>query len=241
VVTRDGPNYIRQPQAQLESLRRMSRARSYNAWLLDRARPYLGTRVLDVGAGTGTFTEQLALDKQVVALEPDAELFRILSGRLADRANVTLFSYEVQSLPASLSLELFDSVVCFNVLEHIPDDMGALRSFHERLAPGGHALLLVPAHPVLFGPLDVTVAHQRRYDKAGLQRSLEAAAFEPVVLRYVNPIGALGWLISGRILRRDQIPEGPLGLFDRLVPLLRRLDEIDLGFGLSLWGVARRA
>jgi Methyltransferase domain len=135
---------------------------------------------------------------------------------------------------------LFDSLVCFNVLEHIADDMSALSRFQERVAPGGHALLLVPAHPVLFGPLDATVGHHRRYDRGSLRHALEATGFEPVIVRHVNPVGALGWLISGRMMRRDQIPQGPLGIFDRLVPFLRRLDAVDLGFGLSLWAVARR-
>jgi SAM-dependent methyltransferase len=228
------------PVGQLESLRRMSRAQNYNTWLLDRSSPYLGSRVLEVGAGTGTFTEQLASEHEVVALEPDPQLFEILRNRLGSRRNVTLIASEVETLLDCFRSTSFDSVVCFNVLEHIPDDMSALSRFEERLAPGGHALLLVPAHPVLFSPLDVTVGHHRRYDRASLRRALEAAAFEPVVLRHVNPVGALGWLISGRMMRRDQIPQGPLGIFDRLVPFLRHLDAVDLGFGLSLWAVARR-
>jgi len=57
----------------------------------------------------------------------------------------------------------------------------------------------------------------------------------------VNPLGALGWLVSARILRRTLIPEGPLRLYDRVVPLLRGLESLHLPWGLSVWAVARRA
>ncbi len=228
------------PDGQLESLRRMSQANNYNKWLLDRSRPYLGVRVLDVGAGTGTFTEQLAPGREVTALEPDPALFEILRERLGANERITLMPETVESFASSAGSASFDSLVCFNVLEHIPNDGAALVAFRDRLTPGGHALLVVPAHPFLFSPLDTTVAHKRRYAKTGLRAALEGVGLMPVVLRYVNPVGALGWLVSGRVLRREQIPEGPLGLFDRLIPLLRQLDRVDVGFGLSLWAVARR-
>ena len=49
-----------------------------------------------------------------------------------------------------------------------------------------------------------------------------------------------GWFVTSRVLRTRQVPSGPLRLFDRLVPVLRALDELRLPFGLSLWTVARR-
>ena len=82
--------------------------------------------------------------------------------------------------------------------------------------------------------------HERRYAKPSLQKLLGRHGFSTDALRYVNPVGALGWLVSGRILRRQQIPAGPLALFDRFVPMLRGLDRVRLPFGLSLWAVARR-
>ncbi len=59
-------------------------------------------------------------------------------------------------------------------------------------------------------------------------------------MRHVNPIGAAGWLVTSRLLGRTEIPQGPLTLYDRLVPLLRALDRVDLHVGLSLWAVAHR-
>jgi SAM-dependent methyltransferase len=227
------------PEGQLETLERMAEAPNYNSWLLERSEPYLGRRVLDAGAGTGTFASALADGHEVVALEPDPALFEILRDRLAASPNVTVSSSDAASL-ADHTDQPFDSIVCFNVLEHIADDRGTLEALLAYLRPGGHLLLLVPAHPRLFGSMDVTAGHERRYRKQSLRRLLEGVGFRPEVLRYVNPIGGFGWFVSARILKREYVPTGPLRFYDRLVPLLRTLDHVDLGFGLSLWAVARR-
>ena len=62
----------------------MATADDYNAWVVERAAPWLHGRVLDVGAGIGTHTARLReLADEVVALEPEPELAAML--RLAFR------------------------------------------------------------------------------------------------------------------------------------------------------------
>jgi 2-polyprenyl-3-methyl-5-hydroxy-6-metoxy-1,4-benzoquinol methylase len=223
-----------------ETLRRMAEADRYNAWLLDRSTPFLGQRILDVGAGIGTFAEKVAPGRElVVAVEPDPAYEATLAARLSDKTNVRVMQVEVADLRSDLFEGGFDSIICFNVLEHIPDDEAALRILRAQLAPRGRLLLLVPAHPFLFGAIDRTVGHERRYQRDTLRSLLEKAGFAVEVLRYVNPLGAVGWFVSARVLRRRDVPEGPLRLYDRLVPALRVLDRIELPFGLSLWAVAR--
>jgi SAM-dependent methyltransferase len=228
------------PELQDETLRRMSRADNYNAWLVQRGSRHLGRRVLDLGAGLGTFTDMLARDgREVVALEPDPAFQPRLHQRFDGRPGVTVLDVDASAIDLELVGEPFDSVVCFNVLEHIADDLDTLRRVRAVLRPGGALLLLVPAHPSLYGAVDRAVAHRRRYGKAPLRRALRDAGFTTEELRFVNPVGAAGWLVSSRILQREQIPAGPLAMFDRLVPLLRAVDRLPLPFGLSLWAVAR--
>jgi SAM-dependent methyltransferase len=217
------------------TLERMAGARNYNAWLLERATPYLGRRVLDAGAGLGTFTNAVADGREVVALEPDSNYATRLRERFAGQPNVTVVEAEASSLAVGQG---FDSVLCLNVLEHIVDDAGALESFAAALSPGGRLLLLVPAHPLLYGKIDCALDHARRYRRDELQGKLVGAGFAIETLQYVNPLGALGWLVWGRILRRDRVPGQPLRAYDRLTPLLHALDHVPLPFGLSLWTVA---
>jgi SAM-dependent methyltransferase len=218
----------------------MSGAEHYNSWLLARAWPFLGPRVLDVGAGIGTFTAELARTaERIVALEPEPGDAAQLRQRFAGHENVRVEEIGATELAGADIGGPFDAAICLNVLEHIPDDVGALRAVRDQLAPGGHLLLLVPAHRALFGEIDRTVGHVRRYDRSTLSRALTAAGFDVRALRYVNPLGALGWLVSSRVLRREHIPEGPLKAYDALVPVLRALDRIPLPFGLSVWAVAK--
>src|SRR4029077_14916828 len=100
------------PAALAHDLEAMAGARQYNDWLIDRARPWLHGRVLDVGAGIGTHTVQLQpLADEVVALEPEHEFAAML------RANVdgaTVVEGGIDEVDGR-----FDAIVCFNVLEHI--------------------------------------------------------------------------------------------------------------------------
>ena len=216
-------------------------ARNYNAWLYGRARAALGGRVLDVGAGIGTFTALASDDgREVVALEPHGEYAELLARELGSRPNVSVFGGTLEELLAS-SPPPFDSVLCFNVLEHIEDDGRALRAMRDLLQPGGKLFLLVPAHELLFGDVDAAIGHFRRYSKRPLGRLLSAAGLEIETLRYVNPVGALGWLVTFRLRKPPKRwPRGQYRVFDRLVPALRRVDALPLPFGLSVWAVGRR-
>ncbi len=225
---------------QAETLRRMEEASNYTAWLLDRARPYLGRRVLDVGAGIGTFSAEIAQGRTVVALEPDPAFVPRLRARFAGSDEVEVVAGYLDALGKTAEDGRFDTAICFNVLEHIADDAGALRRLLELLEPGGVLLALVPAHPAAYGSLDSVLGHERRYRRRGLERALRGAGFEVERLRYVNPVGLIGWLVTARVLRAPQIPSAPLRVFDRLVAPLRLLDRAPLPFGLSLWAVARR-
>jgi SAM-dependent methyltransferase len=234
---RGANGFFHHPEAPLRDL---EHARNYNLWLFERARPHLGPQVLDAGAGLGTFTELAAAEAdRVVALEPDPAFVRNLERRFAGRRDVTVLCAELNALTPSLLGTRFDAALCLNVLEHIPDDLDALVRLRDMLRPGGRLLLLVPAHERLYGAYDRAAGHVRRYSRDSLRVALDAAGLEIRELRYVNPLGALAWLVAIRLARRGELPSAGLRLFDRLVPLLRTLDRLRLPFGQSLWAVAQ--
>ena len=225
------------------TLRRMEKLAPYNRWLHDHFDGHLGNRILEVGAGVGNQTRYFIDRERVIPSDIEAHYLRELKTKFGRRSSVRVASYHFPLTAqdrADLQAERLDTVVCLNVLEHIEDDVTTLKDFASVLPPGGHLVLLVPSLPALYGTLDINLGHYRRYDREGLTRGLAEAGFTVESLRFLNRVGALGWWVNSRLLRRRVLPRGQLAAFKWLLPLLRFEQRHPPGFGLSLLALARR-
>ena len=222
----------------VEVLDNLDGATNYLSWIIDLVRPHLRPPILDFGAGHGTVTECLAAFGPVTALDASPRCLAVLKERLGGRDGVDI----VGSVEA-LDGRRYGSIVLINVLEHIEDDVSILRELRDLLAPGGRVVLFVPAHRLLYSRFDRMIGHFRRYDRSTLRATIGAAGLEPEVLRFVNPVGAVGWLVVAKLLGRVPTSPGAIRFFDRrAVPVLRRLDRwLRLPFGQSIVCVARVA
>lgn len=220
----------------LQTLEALSAEDELNDWILSRIEPYIGERILEVGCGVGTFTRRLVKHGEVVAIDPwpaAVSRCRELVGR---DARVELGGIEDFELDDSG----FDTIVCLNVLEHIPDDLHALAAMRSGLRKGGFLLLLTPAHPWLYGTLDTAFEHHRRYRKKKLEGSIMAAGFEIQELTHFNLLGVPGWFVGGQMLRLREIRPSLLGVYRWLLPFGRWVEErYRVPVGLSLLAVAR--
>jgi len=103
------------------------------------------------------------------------------------------------------------------------------------LKDGGTLLVLVPAYQNLYCSFDRELGHFRRYTKKTLGKVFKINNFHIKHSRYFNLMGILGWIFSGKILRKKTIPEGQMGLYNKLVPVFKIIDKIFLqAFGLSV-------
>lgn len=223
-----------------ESLDSLDDAENYARWIFDLVEPNLGRRVLEVGAGHGTFTELLAQDgRTVVAQDISERCIGVLEERFAEQPRVLVSPAGFVDLKAEGP---FDSAVLINVLEHIPDDDEALAQLSDLLGPGGNLILWVPAFQLLYTEFDRRVGHHRRYRRPELAAKLQAAGFGVVTSRYVNSLGGLAWLLYARMLRRTPTTGGSVRIFDRyVVPPLRRVEaKWRTPFGQSICVVARK-
>lgn len=224
------------------TLDRMAALRHYNRWILDRFQGFIGNRLLEVGSGTGNMTRLLYGRELIVATDVEPAYLHILQNRFRRQPTIRIAPLDLEKDDdvAALRGFGFDTIVCLNVLEHIRDDVGALKRFHELLVPGGHLLLLVPAGQALFGSLDEQVGHYRRYAPDTLEPAIRAAGFEIRRLGYHNNFGRFGWWLNARVLKRRHIPGFQSRVFDFFVPLLRRLEAEQPANGLSLIAIAER-
>ena len=138
--------------------------------------------------------------------------------------------------------EPYDAAVLVNVLEHIDDDLGALRRLHAMLRPGGALLVFVPANAWLYGSLDALVGHVRRYGREELRTVVDRAGFAIDTLRWVDAGGVAPWYFVGRVLRRRKFDPAVGRLYDRaVVPLLRVVEgAVAPPIGKNLLCIARR-
>jgi len=227
---------------QVEDQQRMSRARNYFAWQAALVLPELGQRVIELGCGLGNFTGNL-LDREIVlALDVEPECIARLEARYPNQANLHRFTGDVAQMHRQLARFQPDSCVCLNVLEHIADDRATLESVRDTLASGGVMVLLVPAFPALYGPIDDHLGHARRYTRRSMAGLAAASGFEVSKLHYVNLVGFFGWWLNARVFRKHAQSPFQIALFDRaVVPVMSRVERvIPPPFGQSLFAVLRK-
>ncbi len=198
-----------------------------------------GASLLDLGCGTGFTLEALIGTHDAWGLEPDAGVrarareavrHRVLAGDTADLS--------------ALGGRTFDVVLLLDVLEHVKDDIGALRSAQAALAPGGNLVITVPADPLLWSDHDERNAHFRRYTAASLRALLAEAGLAPTLLTHMNarlyPLARLHRRRGSSSAAELRVPPAPVNALFRSVFAGER-HHLARGYkrGLSLVAVAQ--
>ena len=217
-------------------------APNFNRWMADTIRPYIGRRVLEIGAGMGNLTRLLLPGrKRYVATDIDREHLERLKNRLANRPNLETAELNAVETDGQEAFRgQMDTVVCLNVLEHIQDAAGALRNIRSLLEDGGRAVILVPCGQSIYNSLDEELGHFLRYSEDQLRQRMTEAGFEVETVLRFNRASRPGWWLNGTILKRRTISRLQLKNFDRLVWILRRVDSYLPWEQTSIIGIGRK-
>ena len=223
-----------------------SRRRMVVDWVAQRYPGRHDLRILDVGCGTGMMLLDLAGLGTAQGIDVSDEALRFCRQRglqNVQKGNVVALPFEEAS---------FDVLTGVDILEHIEDDVAAVREWGRVLKPGGRLFLFVPAHRWLWSLQDEISGHQRRYTARGLRQVIGRAGLlverQSYVSTYLFPVILLGrlWL---KVLRRFREvksentlhPSWSNGMLRRIfsaeIPLLRRMN---FPVGASLLCVARK-
>lgn len=226
-------------ELQTDVLEDLASAHNYRRWIVDLSLPWLGDNPLEVGSGLGHYAEDWArAGVRITASEADQSRLAALDQRFRAHPHVDVRELAVPIREAAEH----SAVVAINVLEHIEDDVAALRAFAGLTGEGGRVVLFVPAFMWALGAFDREIGHFRRYTKPTLRRTLEAAGLQVERLHYVNSLGLLAWLLVVRLLGQRPKEGLLLRVFDGVVvPVLRWLESRwRPPFGQSLFAVARK-
>lgn len=191
-------------------------------------RPFIGGRVLEVGAGIGANIPFLYSDRvrEWTSLEPDPLLAQCITGAIAEGrlpAGSRVINADLAGIGQGCR---FDTILYIDVLEHIEDDRDELAGAAGRLNASGNLVVLAPAHQRLFSPFDAAIGHYRRYSAAGL-RALTPPGSR---LRTCLMLDSAGWLASlanAALLKAAMPSPLQLRIWDGgLVPISRLLDRL---------------
>ncbi len=221
-----------------EILASLSETPRFNRWMADTVRGFLGDSVLEIGAGIGNITFQMLPRVRYLATDINPDYLQFLRNRGHGRPYLSVDRLDLVDSSSFEHLEgAFDSILCLNVLEHVRDEAGALRNLYRALEPGGRAIILVPQGKWLYSSLDRALGHEKRYTRAELEAAMRSVGFDPVTLLSFNRIGTPGWLLNGKLLRRQTLPKYQMKALNVLMPFLKPLDRFMPWPALSLVAV----
>jgi len=215
-------------------------------WILRLRPPQPTDELLDCGAGTGRFAQEMQRYCRTRVLDDHAESLERLRERFAPE--------RVHALSGP-QLPLGDAVVQYvtglDVLEHIPDDRAALQEMARVLAPGGLCVVTVPADMSLWSDWDEVLHHQRRYDRRGLVALFGNPEWEILHVNYTNVLAYPAvWALrrlrrvrpaaAGALRAEDRIPARPINALLRWSFRALAMSRVPFPFGVSLLLVARR-
>lgn len=162
-----------------------------------------GKRILDIGCGSGHYVlEMLKTGKEVRAIDNSCEMIKLTNyllsnngfsekAKLADIGEIELNQFENKQ---------FDTILCLDVIEHLPDEKIALKKITKLLKPNGILILSVPAIKKIYGKRDKHLGHYRRYGKKELKKKLSQNDLKIKKIFYWNFIGLMPFFISEKIL-----------------------------------------
>src|SRR6202167_874435 len=208
-----------------EILERLNRAPRFTRWMSDVVSPYVGERVLEIGAGIGNMSVHLMPRSIYWATDVNPYYLNYLETLRPTRPYMHVGYTDAMNGESFPKGQDFDTVVCLNLIEHVADDVGALRNVHESLRQGGRAVILVPHGPGLYGSLDEVLGHCRRYTEEQLGEVSQQAGFHVEQILKFNRPGVPAWWLNGKILRRRTFGLGQIRLLNVLTPIFRRIDS----------------
>lgn len=220
-----------------ETLSIMKLAKWYNDWVFSFFEKYVGGEILEVGAGIGNFSKNLAKRGKVTTVDIRRDYIKKLKKQTGQKILVGFG--DIENDKYFFKNKKYNAIVCLNVLEHIKDDTKALENMFNLLKPSGYLILLVPAHKRLFSNFDKSLGHFRRYDKTLLAGKLRNVGFEIVEARYFNWLAAVGWYLFVRLSYAKKMPQEKVLIFDKFGKLFLWPEKIfKPPFGLSVFVVA---
>lgn len=190
--------------------------------------------VLEVGAGIGETTRSLCDGTQTawVCLEPDEKLTNEIELKKKQGYLPSFIEIKTATLDNLSSERKFDAIIYIDVIEHIENDSLELKKASNFLKPGGHLIVLVPAHNYLFSPFDKSIGHYRRYNKKML-RNAAPSSLKRIKLFYLDSLGLFASLANKWFLKQDYPEMKQIKFWDNVIIPVSKVTDMLSGFSIG--------
>ena len=232
----------------LHTLEVIAKAGRFNKWMYDQFRDQLKGEILEIGSGIGNISQLVIEEGRFITLSDyNDEYCESLRKKFPQHTNVRevikidLLDPDFEN-KYSIYKEKFDSIFLLNVIEHIEDDLTAVKNCNYLLKRGGHLILLAPAYAWLYCTFDKQLGHYRRYSLKQLKELLRKGTFSILKGDYFNFAGIAGWFLFGKIMNKKMLGSGEMSAFNKIVPLAKAVDKIlgrSTGLSIIVTGIKK--
>jgi SAM-dependent methyltransferase len=209
-------------------LEALSTLHRYQRWIIDGFQPYLGGQAIEFGAGIGNISFLVRpLVTSLDLVEPSINLCKPLRQRFDGDEAISISHELLETRIPNIKDKQYDCVVLVNVLEHIEDDIAALKGLYRILKPGGHLLIFVPALKFLFSDMDARVGHFRRYQHPELKGRVAGAGFNIIKSKYFDFLGIIAWWVLNTKMGSTDFNPMLASIYDAIfVPTSRVIESV---------------
>jgi len=211
------------------TLNAIQKADNFNKWMYEQIKPFLKGNIVEIGSGVGTFSKLVAKDfpdNKFVVSDLDTDYVKQLKKEFEQNKNISAYKIDLGKKEDYKQIkDKVDTVFALNVLEHVKEDVQTMNDVYNLLKPGGRFIILVPTHQWLYSPIDKAVGHWRRYNKRMMKKRIAQTPFKLKKMFYFNAPAIAGWIVNGKILKKSEIDDSAMGLFNKLVPFFKVIEK----------------
>ena len=211
-------------------------AYNFRKYQISLIKKYLSGKLLEVGPGKGGLTffyDQFV--KKPTLIEPERNLYKFLKKKFKKK------SFVIRNCTINKIQKKFDTIIYFDVLEHIKDDLGEIKTASKKLKKNRYLILSVPAYQSFYSSFDKSVGHYKRYNKKDFIKISKKTGLKIDKLIYYDSIGFF-LLVLNRIFSLKQTNlKNKLFFWNLLIPLSKIIDFFTFNkFGKSLLCVFKK-
>jgi 2-polyprenyl-3-methyl-5-hydroxy-6-metoxy-1,4-benzoquinol methylase len=218
---------------ELEHFDSASNFRKYQILLIKK---FIKGEFLEVGAGKGgliPFYKNLV--KDITIIEPEIKLFNILKKKNTNK-KIKIKQKTIKDLKKK-----FDTIIYYDVLEHIKNDLDEIKKAKKRLNKNGYLIFSVPAYQSFYSSFDKSVGHHKRYNKKDFKKFEKKTNLKIEKLVYYDSMGFFFLVLNKLFSLKQTNLKSKIYLWNLLMPISKLIDSLTFNmFGKSLLCVFKK-